>query len=151
MKYRRLRRPRKDSGAEAVAKYRREVAVALEELGVGFGEEFLIIPLSVIVDGPKARGSDPDTSKTAALRNEPKRGSQRAQIVELLVRERGGKTASDVAERLSIPLNSISTRMSELVRGGWIDIRGTREQAGSERSLYVPTAMAVDVYGGRAA
>jgi hypothetical protein len=147
-----LRRPPASATREEIDNYHREVAAALTAVGVANGDYFIVAPAEVDVDGPKARTSDPDTAKLAALRNKPKRGSQRAKIVDLLVDEARaaggvagfrGITASGIANRLSIPLNSISTRMSECERGGWVAVRGTVFEAGADRSLYIPTEKAL--------
>jgi DNA-directed RNA polymerase specialized sigma24 family protein len=155
MRYRKIRRPLRTADQDEQLAYRRRVAAALEDLGVGYGDEFVVVPLADLQAAPKARSTDPETSSLAALQNEPRRGSQRAGIIELLVSEAkasgstdgfGGLSASKVAERLGIPLNSISTRMSECERGGWIAVRGTTNEDGSERSLYIPTAKAIVRY-----
>jgi hypothetical protein len=153
MEHRTLRRPDRGATPEELATYRHDLARALEELGIRHGQSFVISPEASgqdsLLDTPKARSSDPKTSKTAALRNKPKRESQRGRILDMLVEERSryvffaGMTASVIAEKLTIPLNSISTRMSELERGGWVEPAGTTVEAGSERTLYVPTDRAL--------
>ena len=46
-------------------------------------------------------------------------------------------TYTDVAEYLERPLNSITNRISELVKIGLIDVRGVRQHNGYNRSLFV--------------
>ncbi|GEM_PF-1012579 len=46
-------------------------------------------------------------------------------------------TYTDVAEYLQRPINSITNRISELVKIGLIDVRGVREHNGYNRSLFV--------------
>lgn len=46
-------------------------------------------------------------------------------------------TYTDVADHLERPLNSITNRISELVKIGLIDVRGVREYNGYNRSLFV--------------
>jgi hypothetical protein len=77
--------------------------------------------------GPKARTTDPNTSKAAALANKPRAGSQRARLLQVVI-DKGaiGATAEEAAKATGIRLNSASTRMSELVRGGHIREGGTR-------------------------
>lgn len=45
-------------------------------------------------------------------------------------------TYTDVAEYLERPINSITNRISELVKIGLIDVRGVREHNGYSRSLF---------------
>ena len=45
-------------------------------------------------------------------------------------------TYTDVADHLERPLNSITNRISELVKIGLIDVRGVREHNGYRRSLF---------------
>lgn len=45
-------------------------------------------------------------------------------------------TYTDVADHLERPLNSITNRISELVKIGLIDVRGVREHNGYNRSLF---------------
>lgn len=45
-------------------------------------------------------------------------------------------TYTDVADHLQRPLNSITNRISELVKIGLIDVRGVREHNGYKRSLF---------------
>ena len=46
-------------------------------------------------------------------------------------------TYTDVADHLERPINSITNRISELVKIGLIDVRGVREHNGYNRSLFV--------------
>ena len=45
-------------------------------------------------------------------------------------------TYTDVADHLERPINSITNRISELVKIGLIDVRGVREHNGYSRSLF---------------
>lgn len=105
-----------------------------------------------VPESPKARSTDPPTSKAAAVHNRPRASSQRGRLLEAIVfhsnpapgpRARYGLTAEEAAEATGIRLNSASTRMSELLRGGWIAEHGTREtEAGEQATVYVATAKA---------
>lgn len=100
------------------------------------------------IPGRKSRRRDSRTAKLAAIGNAPRRGSQRARIISHLVawhRDRSnGLTAFDLGVATGLPLNSVSTRMSECERGGWVQVSGTTTQSGAERSMYVPTQKAID-------
>lgn len=65
----------------------------------------------------KARRSDPSTSKAAALAALPRAGTQRLRVLEALLS--GPKTADEIARWTGISYVSVSTRVSELVTGGW--------------------------------
>jgi hypothetical protein len=80
-------------------------------------------PPSPIRSGPKARSGDPSTSKLAALENLPRRQNQHRHIITLLCNQSGrAGSAEQIADALNMRLNSVSTRMIELVRSGWVDI-----------------------------
>lgn len=100
--------------------------------------------------GPKARSADPSTSHRASLDNAPRRESQRGRILELLATQSVGKAwlAEEIAEQTGIPLNSVSTRMSELERGNWVSGTGPkrRTKAGEMATSYVPTPRALDQF-----
>lgn len=75
----------------------------------------------------KARSTDPSTSREAWLKNRPKAESQRGLILAVIEDAEAGLTAEQVHEMLpQLPLNSVSTRISELKQGGWIRTEGTR-------------------------
>jgi len=94
-------------------------------------------------EGPKARSTDPPTSKTAALRNKPRAGTQRDRLLSAVASTaRHGMTAEEAALRTGIRLNSASTRMSELLRGGHVmESPDTRKTSGGEQAVvYIATA-----------
>lgn len=67
---------------------------------------------------PKVRNSDPDTSRLAMLRNRPRAGSQRAQLLDAFLNAREtGLTAAEASTVTGIPYVSASTRLSELKAG----------------------------------
>lgn len=84
---------------------------------------------------PRARTTDPDTSRRAYLDNLPRARSQRRRIMEALCPPDGTAllrfdtpraTADALADQLALPLNSVSTRLSELLAGGWVYANGTQ-------------------------
>ncbi len=76
---------------------------------------------------PKARHTDPQTAKAAAQRQTTRRLSQpRRLLVEMSNQWWAPKTAEQLAEATGMPINSASTRMSELVKAGLVEERGTR-------------------------
>jgi hypothetical protein len=88
-------------------------------------------------DQPKTRKADQAHVRETALRNAPRRGSQRDLIVRQLWRSAVPRTAEQLADSTGIPLNSVSTRMSELLVGGWVEERGTaRTQHGGRATIY---------------
>lgn len=88
--------------------------------------------------GPKARRTDPDTSRLAALKNEPRRGTQRAKLLYAIVaRGSRGATAEEAAREAGIRLNAASTRMSELVRGEHIIATDERRETSGGASAIV--------------
>jgi hypothetical protein len=72
-----------------------------------------------VVRATGARRSDPETSKLAALQNEPRRGSQRAAVLDA-IRDAGpaGLTAREAAWATGI--EGAWKRVSELRQGGHI-------------------------------
>ncbi len=76
---------------------------------------------------PKARHTDPQTAKAAAQRQTTRRLSQpRRLLVEMSNQWWAPKTAEQLAEATGMPINSASTRMSELLKSGLVEERGTR-------------------------
>ena len=83
-----------------------------------------ILDLDALVEGG-ARQSDPDTAKEAALRRLPLKGSQRRELLELHGAYPRGLTDSELKTFTSMVHDSLTTRRSELVRGGWLEDSGT--------------------------
>lgn len=103
---------------------------ALDRLGVGHREEFLVSPVAdedVSVDGNRlgAFARDPETSRQAALDNYPRSGKQRHQVF-VAVAEAGerGAISDEIADALGIRLYSAKPRLIELRRGGWVRKNG---------------------------
>ena len=121
----RVRRQLPISGADSLTKW--NVARSKAERKMAAGHQ-----------GPKARTTDPNTAKAAAIRNRPRAGSQRERLYAA-VRSAGprGMTAEEAAGKTGIRLNSASTRMSELVRGDWLaeSHGGTRKTSGGEQAI----------------
>lgn len=88
--------------------------------------------------GAKVRSTDPTTSRLAFLSNQPRAGTQRAKLLEAVKSARfDGMTAEQAATAAGIRLNSASTRMSELMRGGHIveSTTLTRKTSGGDRAI----------------
>lgn len=88
----------------------------------------------------KARSTDPDTSKASARQNLVRRDNQRGRIVRVLVEADTPLLPDDVVSRTGIPLNSVTTRMAELVRGGWaVECDPRTTQRGGRGLTYAPS------------
>jgi hypothetical protein len=91
------------------------------------------------------RGSDPSTSREAALGNYPKSGSQRHEILLALFKAGShGLTFDEAREQLDI--YSTDRRLDELVKGGWAE-RTERTRAtsrGAEAIVYTISAKGSD-------
>lgn len=72
-----------------------------------------------VVRAVGARSSDPDTSKLAALRQQPRSGSQRARILEALQRRSPTALSARQIENLT-GIKGAWKRISELRQGGHI-------------------------------
>lgn len=92
----------------------------------------------------KVRSTDPGTSRRAALEALPRQGGQRRRILEAILQTGiRGLTYDDVSERLHMRGVSVSTRISELARGGWIESHGERKtSAGAMAAVWVATERA---------
>jgi hypothetical protein len=136
-------------GVPVTAGHRADIIQAWQRKREEDGEQ---LRLGAAPDTPKARSTDPPTSRKAAVHNQPRAGSQRARLLEAIVfhsnpapgpRPRNGLTAEEASKMTGIRLNSASTRMSELLRGGWIAEQGERvTEAGEKATVYVATAKA---------
>lgn len=83
-----------------------------------------------VVRATGARSSDPDTSKLAALANEPRRGTQRAKALDAFRRAYPyALTAAEVESYTGI--KGVWKRISELKQGGHIVQVGTRRNPGT--------------------
>lgn len=105
--------------------------------------------LADIFTGPKHRTTDPDTSRLAALRNVPRRTSQRARILRCVITAgHNGMTYSELAATLGIPGVSVSTRISELVAGEWlIPTSHTRPtENGGDAAVVIASAKALEAF-----
>lgn len=95
-----------------------------------------------------ARRAAPLTSRTARLDVWPKTGTQRARILDALVRgERDhgrGWTDDDLILRTGMPHQSVGPRRGELVAGGWIEDSGLRRptRSGAPAIVWELTAKA---------
>jgi hypothetical protein len=148
-RYRQLCRPDADATPGEITRYRREVTAALEAIGVGYGEEFVVVPAaefnrqpSLEEDrlGPFAR--DSETSRQAALDAYPRQGSQRHRILLVFARQvpretAAGYTRDELEAFTSLSGNTIRPRVQELIEGGFLteteETRRTR--SGSEATV----------------
>ena len=89
----------------------------------------------------KSRCTDPPTSRRAALAAAPRAGSQRERILDAIISAPAGLNYDEASEATSIVGVSVSTRISELARGGFIERNGTREtRAGGQADVWIATA-----------
>lgn len=92
----------------------------------------------------KARRSDPSSARRAAVLAFPRQQNQRRRLLEA-VRTLGGATYEEAANATGIAGVSASTRLTELLDGGWLqrtaDTRPTSN--GGDASVLVLTAEAV--------
>lgn len=161
-----LRRPEADASTPEIHRYRRSIAVALAELGVDYGEEFVIVAAKDFQQqkslddldgqlGPFAK--DSETSRQAALDTYPRQGSQRHRILitfaaQIVSRDgtRHGYTRDDLEEIMRPPLtgNTIRPRVQELMEGGFLEEtdRTRRTRSGSDA-----TVLAITEHGQREA
>ena len=72
------------------------------------------------------RHSDPYTARDAALANLPLKGSQREELLHLHVSNHpsGGMSNSELQTLTPMLNDSLTTRVSELVSGGWLEDSG---------------------------
>lgn len=135
-----------DEAAKAGGKIRRNLGVktadVLDAYAAKYGFDVAQQQLAAST-GPKSRTTDPNTSKTANYHNAGRRGSQKRRILEAVV-EAGvrGLTADEAAKVTRLPLNSVSTRFSELVRGGFVVYSQggeRRTERGEKATVYIPT------------
>lgn len=156
-----------------------ELRTALDSLGVGNGQAFVVMAASErdrlgrlagarMLDHPElaseeleaprdgaARSTDPDTSKAAAKRNAPTRGSQRWRLLEVIVAAGvHGMTGEEASEATGIPYaRSSGPRLAELKGDGLLEVRGSRSGSmGADQEVLVATAqgLAVLASGGAA-
>jgi hypothetical protein len=99
--------------------------------------------------GRFARGSA--TSRKAALRNYPRSGTQRMDVLHRIARAgAGGATRDELVVWLGKPPNVVTPRVKELVEGGWLESKlddggqavTRRTRAGSDAEVLVLSARA---------
>jgi hypothetical protein len=76
---------------------------------------------------PKARKSDPGTSRSAAARAFPRQGTQKARIVIALAHAGRPLTAEEISIVTGEKYVSVSTRVTECVRAGWLRVAGEKD------------------------
>lgn len=156
--YRTITRPPADAGISEVAVYHRHVAQQLEDIGVDYGEEYVVVKASEFNKQPALTDSqlgpfakDSETSRQAAIDNYPRQGGQRHKILltfaaqiekwdaekEQTTGERHGYTRDDLERLTHLSGNAVRPRVKELLEGGYLEesdeTRPTR--AGSEASV----------------
>jgi DNA-binding transcriptional ArsR family regulator len=90
------------------------------------------------------RPTDPTTSRDAAAAIVPKLTNQRGKCLSAL-RGTGGLTASQVEQRTGLPSSSVSKRLGELERAGFVWVCGERESVrGAKASVYQLDKAGVD-------
>lgn len=138
-------RPSAHSTRAVIDTYHREVAKALTDLGVGYGEKFVLMRASTLADGvdqdrlgPFSR--DSETSRQAALDNYPRSTSQRWRVLIGIFRV--PRTRDQLARDLNLGDSSVDARVWELLRGDFVfdsDER-RRTSTGSEATVLKVTA-----------
>lgn len=157
MAYRKMTRPHENSDLDQVGDYHRELAAALEELGVEHNEEFVIMPAGAAsssgiydIDEHDSQNLGPfsaesETSRLAALANYPHSGSQRHRILVEIVRSGlTGRTREELSEKLGLSGNSVRPRVKELLEGDWLEVGiGVRKTPmGNDSEVLVATRKA---------
>lgn len=156
-RYRTITRPEPDASIPEVAVYHRHVARQLEEIGVDYGEEFVVVKASEFNKQPALTDSqlgpfakDSETSRQAAIDNYPRAGSQKHKILTTfaaqipktdgagnLLTTRHGYTRDDLERLTHLSGNTIRPRVKELIQGGYLEeTEETRPtQLGSEATV----------------
>lgn len=139
-----LTRPAAGATMEERKAFAMEFNRALDTLGIPRGGVFAVgvvqSPSENAVGG--VRRSDPSTSTDAALANFPNSGGQRHAALEAIAaRGLRGATRDELQRDTGLDLQSLSPRVSELKRGGWVEVDGERaSDTGTPMEVYVLTA-----------
>ena len=125
----RLTRPRRGASLAEVRDYRIALARALDRIGVPHGGEFVIARPGVD-ERPRARSSDPGTSRAAARDVAPRVANQHGRIV-LAIAQHGhgtppGLTHGEVRDLARVAQASVGPRLAELKRAGYLAEVGER-------------------------
>lgn len=151
-----LRRFGRGSTDEERRNFGRDLLEALDLLGIGPGENFVVghWPASEDTLPPpdrKALGAfqrESSTSRKAALDNYPRSGTQRERILKLVaLHAEDGRTRDELCVALELDVSSVNPRISELKEGGWIEQDGDRTRKtrrGSEAAVMVLTDKALN-------
>ena len=104
-------------------------------------------------DLPLFRATDPDTSREAGKRLEPRRGSQQAQLLQAYAERRLGLTDEEAGDHTGLSANRKCCywkRCSELRHAGLIVDCGVRRDssAGSPQMVCVITQAGLDILAG---
>jgi len=85
---------------------------------------------------PAVRATDPDTSRAAWKRVEPRAGTVRARVLSIL-RLHGPMCGGWIAELMDANHNAISPRIAELRHAGLVEDTGRREPGPDERTTQI--------------
>lgn len=122
---------------------------ACDELGIGWGDDFCIVPASEFEGqiGDVGPHNNTVTSRAAAYANLPRRDSQRYVVLECIV-DGGhhGYTRDELADVLRSTNQTITPRVWELVKGGFVEetARTRRTRQGQQAKVLVATPKARD-------
>lgn len=148
-------RPPADASLLKIQEYRHEMARKLSALGVGHGDEFVIVNAREfnrhLIDdrqlGPFAQNSE--TSRKAALDAYPRQGSQRERILCAFAAQPRphknlppvGFTRDALEGVVQLSGNTIRPRVQELIEGGFLEEtdRTHRTRSGSEATVLALT------------
>lgn len=152
-----LRRFGRGSTDEERRNFGRDLLEALDLLGIGPGENFVVSHWpasgngSLPPPGEKALGAfqrESSTSRKAALDNYPRSGTQRESILKMVaLHAEDGRTRDELCVALGLDVSSVNPRIAELKEGGWIEQDGDRTRKtrrGSEAAVMVLTDKALN-------
>lgn len=129
----RIRRPVANADAEEIKAYQWTLAQALERLGVGLGEEFVVSRPHDAPAAGKSRRSDPATSKKAGEAKAYKIGSHKDVTLRLIARYPEGITWRELAKL--VEFEGVWKRCSELVDDGMARVLEERLVYGASTPL----------------
>lgn len=143
-----VRRPKPgEAWDDADSSFMLKLAKVLDHAGVQPGDAFYVsrVPPRPLQLAPAVRSGDPATSKAASAWT-PTRSSQATRILQSLVMA-GSCTAREIARRTLIPYCSVTPRIGQLKRAGYIEPTGdaAREDMGADNMLIRATAKGRDL------
>lgn len=159
MAHRVLTRP---INADEVPGYQRALRIALEELGVDCGEQFVVISKAEIVGTQKiarhdeeasggTHSGDPETSRKGAEDVKVRAGTHRHLVLQDLADQgAAGAISDEIMTRIpQLDLYGVRRRLSELAQAGFAEGTGRSRPGsrGSEVEIYVITAAGIQSLG----